>query len=199
MLPGLPHALRRERPGASQRTDDCGGLLRAARCSAQLAGSGRSSCSSMSALTRPPKSRTSVVARRPALYGRPWPCARLPPPTSRLLRPSQASRERHLPPLLDVVGCRHRVVGLEPEALAVLRRRQVVLDREVALEHLLRLAADQTDEVVGRIERRTGTAGSGFSSAGGSTSVPTLAIWLANGGDERGDIGWGGLVVRDVG
>ena len=67
------------------------------------------------------RSRASVVVRRPALFGRPRPCARLPAATSRLLRPPQAGLKGDLASPLDIVRCRHRVVALEPEALAVLR------------------------------------------------------------------------------
>jgi hypothetical protein len=63
---------------------------------------------------------------------------------------------------------------LSPKRSPLLRRRQLVLDCEVALEDLLRLAAYQADEVVGRMDRRTGTGGSCFSSAGGSGSTPAL-------------------------
>ena len=38
--------------------------------------------------------------------------------------------------LLGILRRRHRIVGLEPEALAILCRRQIVPDREVALQDL---------------------------------------------------------------
>jgi hypothetical protein len=67
---------------------------------------------------------------------------------ARLLGPSQPDTQGKLAPLLGVVWGRHRVIGLEPEALAVPGRCQLMSDRQVALQHLLRQAADEADEVI---------------------------------------------------
>ena len=53
-----------------------------------------------------------------------------------------------------------------------------MLDGQVALEHLLQLAADQANEVVGLNGAPNGHRGLGLLFCRRLDSVPTLAIWL---------------------
>ena len=101
----------------------------------------------------------------------------------------QARRKRHLPPPLGVLRRRHRVLRLEPEPLAILSRRQVVPDREVALQDLLWLTADQAEEVIplngaANRHRRLGLLYLGLLGRGADP-----AELVGNGGDERRHLG----------
>ncbi len=103
-------------------------------------------------LSTPPsaeRSGASVVTRLLALVSHPPPARLAPdePASSAVPGPSRAPS----PAAAGCRRCRHGVVGLEPEALAVLGRRELVRDRQVAFEHLLGLAADQATRWSGQI------------------------------------------------
>src|SRR5690606_17848826 len=83
--------------------------------------------------------RRCAPARKPRSRRAGSAVGRVAAATRRLLRLAQSDAERELAPLLRVVGRHHRIVGLQPELLTILVRRQFVLDGEVPLQQLLLL------------------------------------------------------------
>ena len=116
---------------------------------------------------------------RLARFRRLWPRSGFPRASRWFLRRSQAGPESNLAPPLGIVRRRHRIVGLEPEALAILAGVSSCCTARWRFNSFCGLPQIRHTRWSGRMERRTDTAGSGFSSAGWSGFAPTLLSWPA--------------------